>query len=114
MLMRIGQIKIDDPELRERLEDFNAVCYLKALSRFEDNPVTIPVTVNAVDLLPEVRTYYRYDGSFTTPPCTEGVNWFLMDTPVELSTTQIDAFKEIYSNNYRPVQPLNDREFMTN
>ena len=69
------------------------------------------VTVNAVDLLPEVRTYYRYDGSFTTPPCTEGVNWFLMDTPVELSTTQIDAFKEIYSNNYRPVQPLNDREF---
>lgn len=70
------------------------------------------VTVNAVDLLPEVRTYYRYDGSFTTPPCTEGVNWFLMDTPVELSTTQIDAFKEIYSNNYRPVQPFNDREFI--
>ncbi len=69
------------------------------------------VTVNAVDLLPDVRTYYRYDGSFTTPPCTEGVNWFLMDTPVELSATQIDAFKEIYSNNYRPVQPLNDREF---
>ena len=69
------------------------------------------VTVNAVDLLPGVRSYYRYDGSFTTPPCTEGVNWFLMDTPVELSTTQIDAFKEIYSNNYRPVQPFNDREF---
>ena len=69
------------------------------------------VTVNAVDLLPGVRSYYRYDGSFTTPPCTEGVNWFLMDTPVELSTTQIDAFQEIYSNNYRPVQPFNDREF---
>ncbi|HJH29404.1 MAG TPA: carbonic anhydrase family protein [Methanosarcinaceae archaeon] len=70
------------------------------------------ITVNAVDLLPEVRTYYRYDGSFTTPPCTEGINWFMMDNPVELSTTQIDAFKEIYSNNYRPVQPLNDREFI--
>ena len=49
MLMRIGQIKIDDPVLRERLEDFNSVCYLKALSRFEDNPVTIPFDVNAVD-----------------------------------------------------------------
>ena len=70
------------------------------------------VTVNAVDLLPEVRTYYRYDGSFTTPPCTESVNWFVMNTPVELSTAQIDAFKEIYSNNYRPVQPLNDRKFI--
>lgn len=69
------------------------------------------VTLDADDLLPETKTYYRFDGSFTTPPCTEGVNWFLMDTPVELSTEQINAFKLIYSNNYRPVQPLNDREF---
>ncbi|MBE0523195.1 MAG: carbonic anhydrase family protein [Methanosarcinales archaeon] len=69
------------------------------------------VNIDADDLLPEELTYYRFDGSFTTPPCTEGVNWYLMDTPVELSSEQIDAFKEIYSNNYRPVQPLNDREF---
>ncbi len=69
------------------------------------------VNVNAIDLLPENLTYYRFDCSFTTPPCTEGVTWFLMRTPVELSTEQIDAFKVIYSNNYRPVQPLNDREF---
>lgn len=67
--------------------------------------------VNAFDMLPENRAYYRFDGSFTTPPCTEGVKWFLMSTPVELSTEQINAFKEIYSNNYRPVQPRNDREF---
>ena len=69
------------------------------------------VTVDADDLLPETKTYYRFNGSLTTPPCTEGVNWFLMDTPVELSTEQINAFKLIYSNNYRPVQSLNDREF---
>ncbi len=69
------------------------------------------VTVDAYDLLPSMKTYYRFDGSFTTPPCTEGVKWFLMNSSVELSTEQIDAFKEIYSNNYRPVQPLNDREF---
>ena len=69
------------------------------------------VNVNADDLLPVTKTYYRFDGSFTTPPCTEGVKWFLMNTSVELSTEQIDAFKKIYSNNYRPVQALNDREF---
>ncbi len=69
------------------------------------------VTVDADDLLPATKTYYHFDGSFTTPPCTEGVNWFLMDTPVELSTEQINAFKLIYANNNRPVQPLNDREF---
>jgi carbonic anhydrase len=69
------------------------------------------VNVDADDLLPVAKTYYRFDGSFTTPPCTEDVKWFLMNSSVELSTEQIDAFKEIYSNNYRPVQPLNDREF---
>ncbi|MCL7474590.1 MAG: carbonic anhydrase family protein [Methanosarcinales archaeon] len=69
------------------------------------------VNVIAVTMLPENRTYYRFDGSFTTPPCTEGVKWFLMSNPVELSPEQIDAFREIYSYNYRPVQPFNDREF---
>ncbi|MBW6516984.1 MAG: carbonic anhydrase family protein [ANME-2 cluster archaeon] len=69
------------------------------------------VNVIAVTMLPENRTYYRFDGLFTTPPCTEGVKWFLMSNPVELSPEQIDAFREIYSHNYRPVQPFNDREF---
>ena len=51
-------------------------------------------------------------GSFTTPPCTEGVKWFILSTPVELSSEQIDAFRAIYDGNNRPVQPLNDREFL--
>jgi len=70
------------------------------------------VTVNAIDLLPEDRSYYRYDGSFTTPPCTEGVKWFVLSNPVELSEEQIDAFEAIYLGNNRPVQPMNEREFI--
>ena len=70
------------------------------------------VTVNAADLLPADRSYYRYNGSLTTPPCTEGVKWFVMAAPVELSTSQIAAFRSIYDNNYRPVQPLNARTFL--
>ncbi|MCP4363297.1 MAG: carbonic anhydrase family protein [Chloroflexi bacterium] len=69
------------------------------------------VTVNADDLLPQDRGYYRYNGSFTTPPCTEGVSWFVMSTPVELSDAQISAFEQICNGNYRPVQPLNARTF---
>ncbi len=69
------------------------------------------VTINAIDMLPTDRSYYRYDGSFTTPPCTEGVKWFVMATPVELSGAQISAFEAIYSGNYRPVQPMNGRAF---
>jgi carbonic anhydrase len=70
------------------------------------------VSVNAIDLLPEDRSYYRYNGSFTTPPCTEGVKWFVLSTPVELSNEQIGAFKAIYSGNNRPTQPMNEREFI--
>lgn len=67
--------------------------------------------INAIDMLPADRSYYRYDGSFTTPPCTEGVKWFVLATPVELSDAQLGAFEAIYHNNYRPVQPMNNRSF---
>lgn len=69
-------------------------------------------SVNAADLLPAEQSYYRYNGSFTTPPCTEGVNWFVLSTPVELSDAQLASFEQVYSANYRPVQPLNDRAFL--
>jgi carbonic anhydrase len=79
----------------------------------EGEPETISgVSVNATDLLPADQSYYRYNGSFTTPPCTEGVKWFVMSNPVELSDAQMAAFEVIYNRNYRPVQPLNARTFL--
>jgi carbonic anhydrase len=61
-------------------------------------------------MLPGARTTFRYSGSLTTPPCTEGVNWLLMSEPVSLSADQIAAFTAAYEGNNRPVQPLNGRE----
>ena len=52
---------------------------------------------------------YHYEGSLTTPPCTEGVKWYIRRTPTELSKAQIAAFAAVYDHNNRPVQPLNDR-----
>jgi carbonic anhydrase len=69
-------------------------------------------TVNAGELLPAGQGYYHYNGSLTTPPCTEGVTWYVMATPVELSAAQIAAFQALYDHNYRPVQPLNERTFL--
>ncbi len=66
--------------------------------------------VNAVELLPVARAYYTYSGSLTTPPCSEGVKWLLLSTPVELSARQVAAFNDIYSGNNRPVQPLYGRK----
>ncbi len=78
----------------------------------EDEPATIAgVTVVAGDLLPSDRAYYHYEGSFTTPPCTEGVKWFVLANPIEVSEAQAAAFEQFHDNNYRPVQPFNARTF---
>jgi carbonic anhydrase len=65
--------------------------------------------LGAETLLPKVRSYYRFIGSLTTPPCSEGVRWFVMSEPVELSTEQLKAFEAVMGKNNRPVQPINAR-----
>jgi len=60
-------------------------------------------------LLPSKRGYYEFEGSLTTPPCSEGVRWFVLKQPVTLSQQQLDAFRKLYPRNARPTQPLNGR-----
>ncbi len=76
----------------------------------EELPLDSEVDPN--ELLPDggSGTVYRYPGSLTTPPCTEGVLWTVYEQPIELSAEQIDALTAVYSNNARPVQPLGDRQ----
>ena len=70
-------------------------------------------TVDANALLPERRTTWRYRGSLTTPPCSEGVSWLVMTEPVTASREQIEAFRALVPVNNRPVQPLNGRRLVT-
>ena len=67
------------------------------------------VQVNVDDLLPHSTKSYRYDGSLTTPPCSEGVKWIVMESPIQLSAQQIRTFKALIKGNNRPVQPLHHR-----
>lgn len=67
------------------------------------------VTIDVSKLLPAQQGYYTYTGSLTTPPCSEGVTWLVLKTSVEMSDAQIQKFANIYKNNARPVQPLNER-----
>jgi carbonic anhydrase len=67
------------------------------------------VSINVSALTPTDKSYYHYFGSLTTPPCSEGVNWNVLKTPVEISPEQIAKFTSVYSGNVRPVQPLNRR-----
>jgi carbonic anhydrase len=67
------------------------------------------VVIDAAQLLPPERGYYTYAGSLTTPPCSEGVRWFVLKQPVTVAPEQIETFARRYPNNARPVQPLNAR-----
>ena len=66
-------------------------------------------TVNVGKLLPAHHGYYTFDGSLTTPPCTENVRWFVLKMPVEMSAAQLKTFTARYAHNARPTQPLNAR-----
>jgi carbonic anhydrase len=67
------------------------------------------VTINVADLLPKDHAYYTFTGSLTTPPCSEGVTWFVLKHPTSISNAEVARFGKSYSMNARPVQPLNGR-----
>ncbi len=67
------------------------------------------IMINIDDLLPEDHRLYRYMGSLTTPPCSEGVRWFVAVQPIELSGEQIATFTAIINDNNRPVQLVGQR-----
>lgn len=67
------------------------------------------LTADIATLMPQNLSYYGYEGSLTTPPCSEDVEWVVLSTPIELSSGQLDALATVHDHNARPVQPLGDR-----
>jgi carbonic anhydrase len=64
------------------------------------------------ELRPLPKRYYRYRGSLTTPPCSEGVEWIVMAEPRQISPEQMAEITSHLHDNNRPVQPLGDRELL--
>lgn len=73
----------------------------------EDISVKEPVDLQGI--LPQEQTTFHYNGSLTTPPCTEEVKWIIFEQPIEMSKEQIQAFQQIFPDNHRHLQSLNDR-----
>jgi carbonic anhydrase len=69
----------------------------------------LPAALDASGLFPSKRGYYRYMGSLTTPPCSEGLTWTVFKEPIEVSGDQIRKFASLFPNNARPVQNRNRR-----
>ena len=71
------------------------------------------VVIDMNKILPSSKKFFHYSGSLTTPPCSEKVEWFVLQEPIEFSKGQIAAFEKAYMNNNRPVNPLNSRTLYT-
>jgi carbonic anhydrase len=65
--------------------------------------------VDLAALLPASRRYYDFEGSLTTPPCSEGVHWMVLADPVTVSAKAVESFRKIYAANARPIQSLHKR-----
>ncbi|WP_287788652.1 MULTISPECIES: carbonic anhydrase [Atlantibacter] len=75
-----------------------------------DKSVALDAQIDMNALLPTDRTYWRFSGSLTTPPCSEGVTWLVMKHPLTLSDAQLKTFKALmHHDNNRPTQPLHGR-----
>ena len=81
----------------------------KNLPQEKGKEATVNATVDAATLLPADHGYYTFQGSLTTPPCSEDVRWFVLKTPLKIAGSEITAFGKIYPMNARPSQPLNGR-----
>ncbi len=80
------------------------------LPREAHETVAIDARIDANALLPKKKTFFMYQGSLTTPPCAQRVTWLVMQTPTQLSAAQLAAFKQIFTRNNRPTQPLHGRK----
>jgi len=77
------------------------------------NNAPFELTSEEIDqLLPQEKGYYRFNGSLTTPPCSEGVRWFVLKQYPTISKEQLKQFTNVIVGNNRPVQPLNARKVM--
>jgi len=73
---------------------------------------TVKVTdmINAGGFLPADRGYWTYTGSLSTPPCTEGVRWFVFQDVLSISRSQVRALTSLFPVNSRPLQDPHGRK----
>ena len=75
----------------------------------KEGEAKLKATLDPRSFLPKGRDFYRYEGSLTTPPCSEVVDWNVFGTTIDVGTADIDAFKALFPMNARPLQALNRR-----
>lgn len=70
------------------------------------------LSLNPAYFIPGNTEFYKYSGSLTTPPCSEGVYWMVFKQPVSASAEQIQQMNEVMGENARPTQAINSRSVL--
>lgn len=104
-----GQNAVIGLLLDEGAENAGLQPFIADVAKATSEETELPGTVDATAFLPSFEDTIRYQGSLTTPPCTEGIQWFLMTSPVQASAEQLAALSGVFNGNNRPVQALNGR-----
>lgn len=105
-----GNLAVVAVMFKEGAENKGLAAAWKKLPMNEGDKNQFDKHIVASDILPVSKGYYRFNGSLTTPPCSEGVRWFVMKNAVTASKEQIEAFKNtMHGPNNRPLYPVNAR-----
>jgi carbonic anhydrase len=111
----IGRLAVLGVMIQEGEANQSLASVWNALPKEEtEEEVKLAEPINLQQILPENQSSFQYSGSLTTPPCSEEVKWIVFEEPIQMSKEQIKSFQEIFEENHRPVQPLNEREIIKN
>lgn len=105
-------------------EDFEKITSLSQLVLYKGQRARLK-QISLLSLLPDIKNYITYEGSFTQPGCYETVTWIILNRPIVLNHKQLEALRNLrqrYANhprvfmadNRRPIMPLNRRTLRTN
>ncbi|MEI6833602.1 MAG: carbonic anhydrase family protein [bacterium] len=110
--LAVVAVLINESSRRESSE-FKSIW--QTLPRSVNSETSTSQQIRLSSLLPKGSAYAHYQGSLTTPPCIEGVQWFVLTTPMAMSSGQVETYSSIFQGpTNRPRQPVKDRKLLTN
>lgn len=109
-----GELLVMAIMVDEGKQNMNTEELLTVLNPQENMPTRLN-DIKISGLIPKTTHYYRFSGSLTTPPCTEGIVWVVLKKPATFSKTEIEKFEQVFKHhNNRPIQPLFGRLIIDN